>query len=58
MPNWWNVSANKAAEIADSGVDYVWLPPSSIADIKNMRVVFTPSPEFKETLQKMCFEKD
>lgn len=25
--------------------------------IKNMRVVFTPSPEFKETLQKMHFEK-
>jgi predicted histone-like DNA-binding protein len=26
--------------------------------IKNMRVVFTPSPEFKETLQKMHFEKN
>ncbi|HON45174.1 MAG TPA: hypothetical protein PLR86_07530 [Planctomycetota bacterium] len=31
MQNWWNVIANKAAEIADSGFDYVWLPPSSIA---------------------------
>jgi predicted histone-like DNA-binding protein len=25
--------------------------------IKNMRVVFTPSPEFKETFQKIHFEK-
>ena len=26
-------------------------------NIKNMRVVFTPSPEFKDSLQKMQFEK-
>lgn len=26
-------------------------------NIRNMRVVFTPSPEFKKTLQEMSFEK-
>ncbi|MBK5195092.1 MAG: HU family DNA-binding protein [Proteiniphilum sp.] len=26
-------------------------------NVKNMRVVFTPSPEFKKTLQKINFEK-
>ena len=32
--------------------------PVKAGTIKNMRVVFTPSPEFKETLQKMHFEKN
>ena len=29
----------------------------SSANIRNMRVVFTPSPEFKSALQKIDFEK-
>lgn len=35
------------------------LDPDSFndANIKNMRVVFTPSPEFKKTLQNIEFEK-
>lgn len=28
---WWNVVAGKAGDIADSGFDMVWLPPSSAA---------------------------